>query len=43
MIRVDNLYKKYGKNEVLKGLDLQINPGGILAILGPNGSGKTTL
>lgn len=43
MIRVENLSKKYGKNEVLKDLDLQIEPGGILAILGPNGSGKTTL
>ncbi|MBT8290692.1 MAG: ABC transporter ATP-binding protein [Muriicola sp.] len=43
MIRVENLHKKYGRNEVLKGLDLQINSGGILAVLGPNGSGKTTL
>ena len=47
MIRVENLYKKFGKVEVLKGLNLSINPeasgGGIFAVLGPNGSGKTTL
>jgi len=43
MIRVENLYKKFGKVEVLKGLDLSIKSGGIFAVLGPNGSGKTTL
>ena len=43
MIQVENLYKKFGKNEVLKGLDLTIDKGGIFAVLGPNGSGKTTL
>ena len=43
MIEVKKLYKKFGKNEVLKGLDLQIKEDGIFTILGPNGSGKTTL
>lgn len=43
MIEVDSLYKKFGKNQVLTGLDLQIEEGGIFAVLGPNGSGKTTL
>ncbi len=43
MIQVENLYKKFGKNEVLSGLDLSIEQGGIFAVLGPNGSGKTTL
>lgn len=43
MIHVENLYKKFGKNQVLSGLDLTIDQGGIFAILGPNGSGKTTL
>jgi len=43
MISVHNLYKKFGKNEVLKGIDLEIESGGIFAVLGPNGSGKTTL
>lgn len=43
MIRIENLYKKFGRNEVLKGIDLEIDEGGIFAVLGPNGSGKTTL
>lgn len=43
MVSIQNLYKKFGKNEVLKGIDLNIKGGGIFAILGPNGSGKTTL
>jgi len=43
MIAIENLYKKFGKVEVLKGLDLSIKSGGIFAVLGPNGSGKTTL
>jgi Cu-processing system ATP-binding protein len=43
MIEVKEIYKKFGKNEVLKGIDLDITEKGIFAILGPNGSGKTTL
>ncbi|MCL6267895.1 ABC transporter ATP-binding protein [Flagellimonas myxillae] len=43
MIQVNNLHKKFGKNLVLDNLDLNIDGGGIFAILGPNGSGKTTL
>jgi Cu-processing system ATP-binding protein len=43
MIKINNLHKKFGKLTVLEGLDLEINSGGIFAVLGPNGSGKTTL
>jgi len=43
MVSIENLHKKFGKNQVLKGVDLSINEGGIFAVLGPNGSGKTTL
>ena len=43
MIEIKDLYKKFGKNEVLSGLNLDIGEGGIFAVLGPNGSGKTTL
>ncbi|MBT8313978.1 MAG: ABC transporter ATP-binding protein [Maribacter sp.] len=43
MIEIKNLHKKFGKNQVLSNLDLEINDGGIIAVLGPNGSGKTTL
>ncbi len=40
---IRNLHKAYGKNPVLKGVDLELKPGCITAVLGPNGSGKTTL
>ena len=43
MIKITNLIKTFGKNEVLKGIDLEISEGGVFAILGPNGSGKTTI
>ena len=43
MVSIQNLHKKFGKNVVLSGVDLNISEGGIFAVLGPNGSGKTTL
>lgn len=42
-ITIENLYKRFGKNHVLKGVNLSVEPGRIYAILGPNGSGKTTM
>lgn len=41
-ITVKNLRKSYGKNNVLKGLDLKVKRGTMLGLLGPNGAGKTT-
>lgn len=41
-VRVKNLKKSYGGNEVLKGFDLEIERGEIFALLGKNGAGKTT-
>lgn len=41
-IVVKNLKKSYGKNEVLRGVDLRVKRGTMLALLGPNGAGKTT-
>lgn len=43
MIAIQNLYKSFAKNEVLKDLNLTLDKPGIFAVLGPNGSGKTTL
>tara|TARA_R110002020_G_scaffold135568_2_gene302748 strand:- start:4760 stop:5482 length:723 start_codon:yes stop_codon:yes gene_type:complete len=42
-IQISNLHKQFGKNQVLKGIDLEIANSRIYAVLGPNGSGKTTL
>jgi Cu-processing system ATP-binding protein len=43
LITVKNLVKNFGKNAVLKSIDLNIDSGKVTAIVGPNGSGKTTL
>jgi Cu-processing system ATP-binding protein len=40
---VKDLYKAFGRNQVLSGADLEMREGRITAVLGPNGSGKTTL
>lgn len=43
MIRIRNLWKRYGSNDVLKGLNLDVNEGEILVILGRSGVGKSVL
>jgi len=42
-IYVENVTKKYGDNEVLRGVNLRIGEGELYSLMGPNGSGKTTL
>lgn len=42
VIEARNLTKSYGSNHVLKGIDLKVRRGTMLALLGPNGAGKTT-
>lgn len=43
MIQVRGLHKRYGRLHVLRGLDLDIGPGRVTAVVGPNGAGKSTL
>jgi len=43
LIQCQNVWKSYGKKEALRGLNLQLESGKIVGLLGPNGSGKTTL
>ena len=43
MLQVRNLKKSFGPLEVLKGVDLDVNQGDVVAILGSSGSGKTTM
>lgn len=43
MLKIRNVKKKFGDTEVLKGIDLDIESGEILVVVGPSGGGKTTL
>ncbi|WP_322995104.1 amino acid ABC transporter ATP-binding protein [Castellaniella sp.] len=43
MIKIHQLHKSYGSNDVLKGVDLEVNQSQVVVVIGPSGSGKSTL
>jgi len=43
IVEVKNVYKRFGSNEVLRGMDLVVEEGEVVVLMGPSGSGKSTL
>lgn len=42
-LKIEGLHKRFGRNEVLRGLDLEVQPGELACIVGPSGTGKSVL
>ncbi len=43
LVKLENIHKWFGKLHVLKGIDVSIQPGNVVTVIGPSGSGKSTL
>jgi len=42
MVRAEAVHKNFGRNEVLRGIDIEVAPREVMCIIGPSGSGKST-
>src|SRR5207244_3091011 len=42
MVKAEAVHKRFGRLEVLRGIDLEVQPGEVLVVIGPSGSGKST-
>ncbi|MBT6850471.1 MAG: ATP-binding cassette domain-containing protein, partial [Opitutae bacterium] len=42
ILQAKNLEKRYGRRDVVRGVELHVNGGEVVGLLGPNGAGKTT-
>ncbi len=43
MLRLEGVHKRFGELHVLRGIDLEVQRGGVVCVIGPSGSGKSTL
>ncbi len=43
IIKLENIHKSYGKDDILKGINLEVREGEVVVIIGPSGTGKSTL
>src|SRR5438128_7724757 len=43
MVRAEAVHKRFGRVEVLKGIDLEVDAGDVMVVIGPSGGGKSTL
>ncbi|MBM3137226.1 MAG: amino acid ABC transporter ATP-binding protein, partial [Chloroflexi bacterium] len=43
IVKVEDLHKRYGKEEVLRGISMEVDEGEVVILVGPSGTGKSTL